>query len=112
VAVENDYNLLVSRLNDLAETTERIRDEVQERLLQEKRDGRCPDATRWVELLTTRLPFVSGAATRLEAGGREVLRSRPGEAVFPDQPPSSRGPSTTVSGAGKGRLDPALCARD
>ncbi len=87
MAVENDYNLLVSTLNDLAETTRRVREEVQERLLREKRDGLEPNETRWVQLIIQWMPLVSGPSSQLEHEAGRVLRSRPGEAVVEDQPP-------------------------
>jgi len=45
VAVENDYNLLVFTLNDLAEELVRVKIEVHKRLLEEKRDGLEPNQT-------------------------------------------------------------------
>ena len=89
MAVENDYNLLVFTLNNLAETITDVRDEVEKRLVQEKRDGLKPNETRWVQLILTRMALVSGPATHLEAGASNVLRSLPGEAVFEEQPPSA-----------------------
>ena len=89
MAVENDYNLLVANLNDLAQNIDAIRREVEKRLLWEKREGLEPDATHWVNLIAQRLPVITGPATQLEAGARQVLRSRPGEAVFEEQPPQA-----------------------
>ena len=89
MAVENDYNLLVFTLNSLAETAYRIRVDVGVRLVREKRDGLKPNETRWVELLVQQLPLVSGPATQLEHEAVRVLRSRPGEAVFDEQPPTA-----------------------
>ena len=92
MAVENDYNLLVANLNFLAKNIEDIRQEVEKRLLWEKREGLELDATHWVNLVAQRLPVVAGPATQLEAAAWQVLRSRPGEAVFEDQPPQAPDP--------------------
>jgi hypothetical protein len=51
MAVENDYNLLVFNLNELASTLNGVQDEVERRLLQEKRDGLEPNETHWLNLL-------------------------------------------------------------
>jgi hypothetical protein len=91
VAVENDYNLLVYAINNLAATVERIRNDVRDCLLREKRDGLEPNETRWVNVLVHEMLMVSGPASQLEAGAWKVLRSRPGEAVFDDQPPELPG---------------------
>jgi hypothetical protein len=48
VAVENDYNLLIQNLNYLKENINSLHEAVQQRLLEEKRDGLEPNATRWV----------------------------------------------------------------
>jgi hypothetical protein len=89
MAVENDYNLLVAQLGYLAQNSEDLRREVSERLLREQREGLEPNATRWVQLLTTRLPFISGPATQIEHEAVRVLRSRPGETALEAQPPES-----------------------
>lgn len=88
MAVENDYNLLVTQLGFLAENIEKLHGEVQRRLLEEKRGALDANATHWVNLLVQRLPIiVSGPATQLQEGAWQVLRSPPGEAVFDAQPP-------------------------
>jgi hypothetical protein len=87
VAVENDYNLLVFWVNNLAETAAMLRAEVQLDLLREAEEGLEPNETRWVQTIVTRLPLISGPATQLEHEAGRVLRSRPGEAVFDAQPP-------------------------
>ena len=92
MAVENDYNLLVVNLNYLAQNIEDIRREVEKRLRWEKSEGLEPDATHWVNLIAQRLPVISGPATQLEDGAWQVLRSRPGEAVFDEQPPPAPAP--------------------
>jgi hypothetical protein len=89
LAVENDYNLLVSNLNDLAEVVNDLRDETERRRLREAREGLKPNETNWVNRLALRLPFASGTASQLQAGAVKVLRSMPGEAVFDAQPPSA-----------------------
>jgi hypothetical protein len=89
VAVENDYNLLVFWVNNIAETAAALRAEVQRDLLQEAREGLEPNATRWVQTIITRLPLISGPATQLESEARRVLQSRPGEAVFGADPPGA-----------------------
>ena len=63
MAVENDYNLLVFTLNELAKTTSRIRDEVERHLLQEAQDEQEPDRDTLGAILLTELPLVSGPAT-------------------------------------------------
>lgn len=87
MAVENDYNLLVSTLNEIADTTRRVREEVQERLLREKRDGLEPNETRWVQLIIQWMPLVSGPSSQLEHEASRVLRSQPGAAAVDEQPP-------------------------
>jgi hypothetical protein len=89
MAVENDYNLLVHTINNIAESAGNLRAEVERCRLKEARDGLEPNETRWVQTLMIQLPFVSGPATQLEHGARQVLQSRPGEAVFDAQPPSA-----------------------
>jgi hypothetical protein len=89
VAVENDYNLLVVNLNYVAQNIADMRREVEERLLREKREGLEPNATHWVNLLAQRMPIVTGHAAQLETGASQVIRSRPGEAVFYDQLPEA-----------------------
>jgi hypothetical protein len=87
MAVENDYNLLVQHLNWLAEQVAEIHTRVQARLLEEKRDSLEPNQTAWVNLLVQRLALVESQAHHLQDGAWQVLRSKPGEAVFPAQPP-------------------------
>lgn len=87
MAVENDYNLLVTNLNYLAQNIDDLRRDVEERLLQEKYEGREPNETHWVNLIAQRMTTISGHAKQLEAGVRRVIGSRPGEVVFEDQPP-------------------------
>jgi hypothetical protein len=87
VAVENDYNLLVFNLNELANEVSDIQSQVQARLLEEKQEQGEPNSTNWVNLLAARFPIVSGLASNLEEGARTVLSSRPGEAVFHAEPP-------------------------
>ena len=87
MAIENDYNLLVWNLNELAKTINGIHEEVRRGLTQEARDELEPNETRWVQTILTGAPWVSGLATQLEGGARQVLHSRPGEAVFDAQPP-------------------------
>jgi hypothetical protein len=89
VAVENDYNLVVFNLNELAKMTNELRDEVERRRLQEAQERLHPNETYWVNMLAFQLPLVSGYANNLHTGALEVLRSRPGEAAFSDQPPSA-----------------------
>ena len=92
MAVESDYSLLVANLGFLAQNSEELRREVVERLEREKREGLEPNETRWLQLLITRLPFISGPATQLEHEANRVLRSRPGEDVLrahPHEPPAT-----------------------
>jgi hypothetical protein len=87
VAVENDYNALVFRVNDLAEELLRLKLEVEQRLLEEKRDGLEPNATNWVNIIRVRTLALAGIVQSLSKMAEMVLHSRPGEAVFEDQPP-------------------------
>jgi hypothetical protein len=87
VAVENDYNLLLYNLNELAKELTDIQSQVRARLQEEKREQSEPNATNWVNLIALRFPIVSGLASNLEEGARTVLSSRPGEAVFHAEPP-------------------------
>jgi hypothetical protein len=87
MAVENDYDLLVFNLNELAKEITLIRDQVQERLPEEAREG-SSETPRVGEFHGCRLPIVSGLVFQLEDGARRVLGSRPGEAVFIAQPPA------------------------
>ena len=87
MAVENDYNLLVFTLNDLAATIDALRDEVEKRLLQEKQDGLEPNETNWVNLLSVQMLQLHGPIGNLRDGAWNVLNSRPGEAIFTAQPP-------------------------
>ena len=89
MAVENDYNLLVFTLNNLAASIDGPRDDVERRLLEEKRDGLEPNATNWVNLLVQRMPTIEGPAFHLRDGAWNVLNSRPGEAVFDEVSPSA-----------------------
>jgi hypothetical protein len=89
MAVENDYNLLVDNLNELAKTISLLRDEVESRRLREAREGRQPNETDWVNLIALQLLTVRHRFDGLQAGAREVLESDRGVAVFPAQPPSS-----------------------
>jgi hypothetical protein len=100
MAVENDHNPLVVNLNHLAQNIEDMRREVEERLLREKREGLEPNATHWVNPLAQRMPIVSAHTKQLEAGARQVIMSRPGEAVFEDQP--SEAPDGRPDGARAG----------
>jgi hypothetical protein len=92
VAVENDYNLLLYTLNNIAESATTLRDEVGRRRLQEAQEGLEPNQTRWLQLMITRLPYVSGPATQLEHEADRVLHSAPGEAVFDAEPPPAPDP--------------------
>jgi len=87
VAVENDYNLLVFTLNDLAEDLLSIRAEVEKQLMEEKREGLEPNETRWVNLVAARTLPLSGMIQSLAKMAQMVLNSQPGEAVFTAQPP-------------------------
>lgn len=89
MAVENDYNLLVFNLNELAKTISSLRDEVQSRREREAGERRDPNETDWVNLIGLQLQSVDHIFTGLQAGVKEVLGSEPGEAVFSAQPPSS-----------------------
>jgi hypothetical protein len=87
VAVENDYNLLVHNLNELADLVAGIKLEVDKRLLEEKAESLDPNAKHWVNVLATRLYGIHALAVNLREGAQSVLHSRPGEAVFTDQLP-------------------------
>jgi hypothetical protein len=47
LAVENDYNLLVHNLNELADTISSLRDEVRSRRLREADERLHPNETDW-----------------------------------------------------------------
>ena len=91
MAVETDYNALVFRLSDLAEELVKLKLEVEGRLLTEKREGLEPNETHSLgQPDRAEMALPTGGLT--EALGRMagmVLQSRPGEAVFTDQPPSA-----------------------
>jgi hypothetical protein len=89
LAVENDYNLLVHNLNELAKTISSLRDEVQRRRLREAKEHRQPNETDWVNAIGLELQSVDHIFKGLRAGVREVLGSKPGVAVFGAQPPSA-----------------------
>jgi hypothetical protein len=89
MAVENDYNLLVFNLNELAKTISSLRDEVEHRRLREAREGVEPNDTDWVNLIGLQLLTVDHVFNGLRVGVARVLDSSPGEAVFPAQPPSA-----------------------
>lgn len=87
MAVENDYNALVFRLNDLAEEFVRMKVAVESCLLEEKRDGLDPNTTKWVNMIRARAPGLGGITQSLGKMAEMVLHSRPGEAVFTEEPP-------------------------
>ena len=89
MAVENDYNLLVHNLNELAATISSLRDEVERRRLREAEERRQPSETDWVNLIGVQLKLVDHVFTRLQAGVSEVLDSEPGVPVFSAQPPAA-----------------------
>jgi hypothetical protein len=89
VAVENDYNLLVQNLNELAKTISSLRDEVESRRLREAQEHRQPNETNWVNQIGFDLRTVDHIFNGLQAGVKEVLGSKPGVAVFREQPPSA-----------------------
>jgi hypothetical protein len=59
MAVENDYNLLVHNLNELAKTISELRDEVERRLLTEAEGRLEPNQTDWVNLIGLQLRTTS-----------------------------------------------------
>jgi hypothetical protein len=77
VAVENDYNLLVHNLNELAELVLGLKLEVDKRLLEEKTNGLDPNETSWVNLIHNRLVAGQALAFHLRDGAWSVLSSRP-----------------------------------
>ena len=80
--IDNDYNLLVYELNELADMLTGLREEVDQRLLREKQERLEPNTTEWVNLLAQRIAYVPGIATTIYEGCQAVLSSWPGEAVF------------------------------
>jgi hypothetical protein len=88
MAVENDYNLLVHDLNELAKTISSLRDEVERRRLQEAREQLEPNQTDWVNVIGWDLGTVDHVFNGLRAGVKEVLGSEPGTPVFGAQPPT------------------------
>ena len=89
MAVENDYNILVHNLNELAKTISSLRDEVQRRRLLEADEHRRPNETDWVNLIGFELLTLQHVFEGLQAGVGRVLESEPGVAVFSAQPPSA-----------------------
>ena len=57
--------------------------------MQEARDALEPNHTNWVNMLAQRLAIVERSAYHLKDSASRVMRSRPGEAVLPDQPPAA-----------------------
>jgi hypothetical protein len=89
VAVDNDYNLLVHNLNELAQTISWLRDEVETRRLREASEQLEPNETDWVNLIAFQTGTTAHVFKGLQHGATQVLRSQPGEAVFPGEPPSA-----------------------
>ncbi len=89
VAVENDYSLLVHNLNELQKTITSLRDEVERRRLREAGEQLEPNHTDWVNLIGQQLLTVDHIFEGLQVGVSRVLGSKPGEAVFTAQPPTS-----------------------
>jgi hypothetical protein len=92
VAVENDYNLLVFWVNNIAEAADKLRRDVQVRLLQETRDGLKPNETRWVELLTTHLRSSLGLprnSNTKRTASYTVDQARPSSTLSRLRPPTS-----------------------
>ena len=87
MAVENDYNLLVHNLNELAKALSGLRDEVERRRTREAQEPLEPNETDWVNLVGLQLGAVEHIFKGLRVGVRRVLASEPGDAVFPAQPP-------------------------
>lgn len=83
MATENDYNLLVDKLNELAKTISSVRDEVERRRLAEARERLEPNETDWVNLIGLQLLSVQNIFGDLQAGVKDVLGSEAGVAVFP-----------------------------
>jgi hypothetical protein len=71
VVVENDYNALVFRLNDLAEELARLKFDVDRRLLEEKSGGLEPNETQWVNLLALRTNGLWGLGQGPQRDGRD-----------------------------------------
>lgn len=89
MAVENDYNLLVFNLNELEKRISKLGAEVEERRLREAREQLELNTTDWVNLIALELSSITHRFEGLQDGAVKVLNSRPGEAVFDAQPPSS-----------------------
>lgn len=89
MAVENDYNLLVHNLNELEKTISSLRDEVERRRLREASEQLEPNQTDWVNVIGLQLQSVDHIFKGLQFGVRRIMRSEPGEVVFPEQPPSA-----------------------
>jgi hypothetical protein len=86
---ENDYNLLVHNLNELAKTISGLRDDVERRRLMEARESLEPNQADWVNLIGVELRLVAHVFTGLQDGVPQVSAGRPGETVFREQPPSA-----------------------
>ena len=98
MAVDNDYNLVVFNLNELARITNELREEVERRRLKEAHDNLQPNETYWLNMLAFQMEVVAAYAENLRSGSSRVLRSRRGKAVFEDQPPSAPDSLNCASG--------------
>ncbi len=87
MAVENDYNLLVHNLNELAKTISLLRDDVESRRRHEADEHLQPNETDWVNQIGLQLMTVDHIFNGLQAGVKRVLGSKPGVPVFDAQPP-------------------------
>jgi hypothetical protein len=85
--MENDDNLLVDNLNELAKTISALRDEVERRRLQEAHERLEPNQADWVNLIGLELVNLDHVWNGLRDGVVRVLNSEPGEAVFSARPP-------------------------
>ncbi len=87
MAVENDYNLLVHNLKELATAISRLRDDVQELRTREAAERREPNDTDWANLIGIELRSVDYIFNGLKSGVNAVLASEPGVPVFDAEPP-------------------------
>ena len=117
MAVENDYNLLVHNLNELAKTISELRDDVESRRLREAEQRLEPNETDWVSLIGLTLLTVQHTFEGLPAGCatservRQALRSSaPSRRPLPTRrrPPSVFAPHAGEASGRPRRIRPIL----
>ncbi len=88
MAVENDYELLVFNLNEVADELQLVRGIVRDKVEHEAAQGLEPNDEEWVNVMAARLGLLEARFLGLIQGARDVLLSEPGEAVFDQEAPA------------------------